>query len=81
MKFELYLHELVSHDELLAHERFVVRSEENSEIIGVKLACPTCNSNQFVLSPATFRYNVQDASNVRSYHGHRSTIVPFGAPP
>ena len=71
--FEIYCHELVSHRELHEHERYRVSGSE-----AVKLACPDCNTNRFVKTPASFRYNVQDKANVRSYHGHRSVIVPLG---
>ena len=47
MRYELYIHGLVSHQERLEHERYVMRNE-TGDIVGVKLACPSCKSNKFV---------------------------------
>ena len=78
--FLIFVHELVSHDELARHERHRVYND-SGEFVGVKVACPGCSSNDFVLTPTSTHmkgYVVNDDSKIRRFHGYRHIMVPFG---
>jgi hypothetical protein len=52
--------------------------DENGKAISVALCCLACLSNEFVKTPAsTGGYNVQDTSNLCTFHGNEHVTLPI----
>ena len=67
----LCMPEVVARDELMRDERYQVKKD--GEVVGCKLFCPGCKSNEFVLMNGL---NVESSTGVRFAYGNDKAIMP-----